>query len=80
MLSFFGGQCLTEQWFPKLNWPWTPSITVMLPWTPCSSFDVQGKARSTEWTSENVSVDPQKCLHGLHVGNHCFRITIKLRL
>ncbi|KRX36446.1 hypothetical protein T05_2769, partial [Trichinella murrelli] len=63
------------------NWPWTLSVTLMLPWTPYSSFDVQekkGGGRSTEWTSENASVKPQQCFHespvvlGPHFWNHCF--------
>ncbi|KRX72131.1 hypothetical protein T06_2068 [Trichinella sp. T6] len=48
------------------NWPWTLSVTLMLPWTPYSSFDVQekkGGGRSTGWTSENASVKPQQCFH-----------------
>ncbi|KRX16841.1 hypothetical protein T07_14073 [Trichinella nelsoni] len=61
---------LVDQWLSKLNWPQTPSVTFLLPWTPYSSFDAQGKVRSTEWTFENVSVDLQQCLHGPHFVNH----------
>ncbi|KRY46019.1 hypothetical protein T03_1431 [Trichinella britovi] len=55
---------LMDQWLSKLNWPRTTSVTLLLPWTPYSSFDAQGIIRSTEL--ENVSVDLQQCLHGPH--------------
>ncbi|KRY16407.1 hypothetical protein T12_11938 [Trichinella patagoniensis] len=40
------------------NWPWTLSVTLMLPWTPYSYLMCRKKGGSTGWTSENVSVKP----------------------
>ncbi|KRX77903.1 hypothetical protein T06_4236 [Trichinella sp. T6] len=34
-----------DQWLSKLNWPRTTSVTLLLPWTPYSSFDAQGIIR-----------------------------------